>query len=54
VENGHAILGEKLKAFLEKIGGDALRVIPEHETFMEEVKDGLEEGLEARIKKSNS
>ena len=24
VENGHAILGEKLKAFLEKIGGDAL------------------------------
>jgi len=52
VENGHVVLGEKLRSFLEKIGGGAMRVIPDHETYMEEVKGGLEDGLEAMIKDS--
>lgn len=50
VENGHVMLGEKLKAYLKRAAGDALRVIADHETYMEEVKGGLVEGLEARIK----
>lgn len=53
VENGHAILGGKLEAFLKGIGGGAIRIIEDHETYMEEVKDGLEEGLGARMKQGS-
>jgi len=53
VENGHAILGGKLEAFLKEIGGSAMRVIADHETYMEEVRGGLEEGMEARMKQGS-
>lgn len=53
VENGNAILGGKLEAFLKGVGGGAMRVIADQGTYMEEVKGGLEEGLEARIKQGS-
>jgi predicted transcriptional regulator len=40
-ENGHVELGEKLTAFLVKVG--ASKVIEDHKVYMEEVKGKLEE-----------
>ena len=46
VENGYAALGEKLEAFLTKVGGDALELKEKQEEYMKFVK----EQLEAKIK----
>lgn len=48
VENGHAVLGGKLEAFLKKTGGDALRVIAGHEQYMASVREQLQAMIERK------
>lgn len=48
IENGHAVIGEKLEAYLEKTGGDALELKEKQDKYMRFVKEELQAKIESK------
>lgn len=48
VENGHAVLGDKLEAYLEKTGGDALELKKRQDLYMSFIKEELQAKIESK------